>query len=92
MPQYTAMVGVLVVVMSVVFAVLMIRHQLQEWLGSIVLEVLTRLFGQILVAIAVQLVVEGLGQVFTEWINPESVIMDNLQSETAENGNNGGAQ
>lgn len=80
---YGAMAGVLFAVMLAVMVVLLGADRIRALVGDLVLDVQTRLFGLILCAIAAQLLVEGLGEVFPQWLSPESPIADDVK-ESAE--------
>ncbi|MFP4473127.1 MAG: MarC family protein [Candidatus Omnitrophota bacterium] len=64
--------AVVVLVMAGVMLVLMWSNKIQAFLGETTLEVATRIFGLILTAIAAQLIVEGLAEVFPQWIDQTS--------------------
>lgn len=71
--------GVVAVLMLFMLAVLLLAPRIQAVVGTLTLHVQTRLFGLILAAIAAQLIVEGLGAVFPEWVAPGSEIQDDLR-------------
>ena len=71
--------GVLAVVMAVVLLALLAAPRIRDLVGDLALEVQTRLFGMILAAVAVQLMVEGLGEVFPDWLAPGSPIVDDVE-------------
>jgi len=87
-----ALGGVLLAVMLVVFLALLAAHRIQALVGDMALEVQTRLFGLILVAIAAQLIVEGLGEAFPSWLTPGSPIADDVaESAAAQSGGGSGS-
>ena len=52
---------------------------IRDRVGDIALELLTRVFGLLLAAIAAQFIVVGLGEVFPNWVSYDSQIHDDLQ-------------
>lgn len=72
------LVGVLVGVMSLVLVTLLLGHRVRAWVGDLPLRVLTRIFGLILVAVAAQFIVEGLGEAFPNWLTPASPLQDDV--------------
>lgn len=50
---------------------------LEQKVDDIVFTVITRIFGIIVTAIAIQFMVEGLGEIFPNWLEGQSVIEDN---------------
>jgi multiple antibiotic resistance protein len=72
----SGMIFALAALMALVLVLLMAARWIQSVVGEMVLEVQTRLFGLVLAAIAAQLVVEGLGEVFPRWVTPDSPIAD----------------
>lgn len=68
------MSAVLAVVMTLVLGTLLASRAVQRLLGTTALEIVTRFFGLMLAGIAVQLMVEGLGEIFPAWVTPESVL------------------
>ena len=79
--------------MLMVYFVLISGNRIKNYTGELPLMVITRLFGLILIAIAVQLIVEGLGDVFPSWLESsgqvsDSPIQDDIQADsTATNDN-----
>lgn len=74
--DYLWLSGVLVVVMLVVLGTLLLSRRVQRLFGDTALDILTRVFGLILAGIAVQLMVEGLGEIFPAWLTPASVLRE----------------
>jgi multiple antibiotic resistance protein len=70
---------VIVGIGGLILLVLLNADLLHRIIGDIVMEFVTRIFGLILAAIAMQFIVEALGQVFPTWVNWKSAIADNLQ-------------
>lgn len=68
------MTGVLLVVMGIVFVTLLVAPWVKQTVGDVGLTVVTRLFGLVLVAIAVQLIAVGLGELFPAWTTSESPV------------------
>lgn len=79
--EFVSLSAVVAGVMVVVFAVLISAHRIRHWVGSTPLDVQTRLFGLILCAVAAQLMVEGLGEVFPGWLAPQSQLQENIQTQ-----------
>lgn len=71
--------GLLVFLMSLVLALLLLGQRIQDAVGDLVLRVQTRIWGLLLAAIAVQLIVVGLGESFPAWLEPTSPIVDDVQ-------------
>ncbi|MGD8316687.1 MAG: MarC family protein [Myxococcales bacterium] len=65
--------------MLLVLALLLLGQRIQAALGDLVLRVQTRIWGLLLAAIAVQLIVVGLGESFPAWLEPSSPITDDVQ-------------
>lgn len=74
--DFVAMAVVLTGVMIVVFATLLASRRVQAAVGDTSLEIVTRFLGLILAGIAVQFIVEGLGEIFPAWVTPASVLHD----------------
>ena len=49
-------------------------HKIRDLIGSMAMQLITRLFGLILAAIAAQLIVEGLAEAFPAWVTPASPV------------------
>jgi multiple antibiotic resistance protein len=77
-PALGIMALTLLLVMTIVLGVLLISHRLKPWVGDVALDVQTRIFGLLLTAIAAQLIVEGLGEVFPSWLTETSEIADDV--------------
>jgi multiple antibiotic resistance protein len=71
--------GVLVALMAVVLVLLLLGPRIRDAVGDLVLRVQTRIWGLLLTAIAVQLIVVGLGESFPAWLEPSSPITDDVQ-------------
>jgi multiple antibiotic resistance protein len=67
--------------MAVMFLVLLSGRRIERWVGRTTLDIQTRVFGLILAGIAVQFVVEGLGEIFPAWLTEASTILDELREE-----------
>ena len=72
--DYLALAAVLTLMMIIIFFVFFISPRFEKKMDEIIFIVATRMFGLILAAIAIQFIVEGLGQVFPSWIEGHSVI------------------
>jgi multiple antibiotic resistance protein len=78
--ERAVLAGVLLIVAVLTLAALLAGHRIQRWVGPTTLMVQTRLFGLLLTAIAAQLILEGLGEVFPRWIGPASEIQDEVNN------------
>ncbi|MGF1586545.1 MAG: MarC family protein [Bacteroidales bacterium] len=67
--DYLALSGVIVITFFVLFIVFESSYFLERMVEPIIFNVSTRIFGIIVTAIAVQFMVEGLGQVFPAWVD-----------------------
>lgn len=74
--------AVLVGLMSLVLVLLLLGPRIQDAVGDLVLRVQTRIWGLLLTAIAVQLIVVGLGESFPAWLEPNSPIVDDVQQSS----------
>lgn len=82
--SYLFLGGALATVLAVVTGVSFLSHRIQQWLGETSLRVFTRLFGLILAAIAAQLILEGLGQAFPQWVDSASQVADDVAQAAGE--------
>lgn len=83
-----AMAGVVLAVCGLLLTVMLASRRIENLLGKTLLTVQTRLFGLLLTALAAQLMVEGLGQVFPSLIESYEIpssILDEVR-EQHENG------
>ncbi|MFW6257220.1 MAG: MarC family protein [Prolixibacteraceae bacterium] len=82
--------GVLTAVLAFYLTILTILLSQSSWVehkvDSVVFSAVTRLLGIIITAIALQFILEGLGEVFPEWLNRESPVSDSSGNAPA-NGN-----
>jgi multiple antibiotic resistance protein len=81
MLDYALLISVLTGVMLLILGTLVSSHKIKEVVGQMAITLLTRLFGLILVAIAMQLIVEGLGNIFPAWVTPASDISDSVNQQ-----------
>ncbi|MFO7715524.1 MarC family protein [Desulfosarcina sp.] len=58
----------LVGVLAIVFVVLLLSPAIQKIVGNLSLDLVSRVFGMILIAISVQFMVEGLSDIFPGWV------------------------
>ena len=72
----------LVGLMSLVLVLLLLGPRIQDAVGDLVLRVQTQIWGLLLTAIAVQLIVVGLGESFPAWLEPNSPIVDDVQQSS----------
>ena len=81
---------VLAAVMLVVLATLLLSRRVERLTGDTTLEIVTRFLGLIVAGIAMQFVVEGLGEIFPAWVTPESVVADEVADDGGGGGESGG--
>lgn len=70
---------VLVGLMLIVFVVLLLGERIEKLLGSLVMNVQTRIWGLLLTAIAAQLILVGLGESFPNWLDTRSPVVDDVR-------------
>ncbi|MFZ0388850.1 MAG: MarC family protein [Calditrichia bacterium] len=78
--EYLGLGVILGITALLVFLVFILGTYIEDKIDDLIYSVVTRLFGLILAGIAIQLMVEGLGQVFPAWLNTNSVIENEIQS------------
>jgi multiple antibiotic resistance protein len=69
LPDYLALSGILAITFIVLMIVFESSYFLEKYVDPVIFNVSTKIFGIIVTAIAVQFMVEGLGQVFPAWVN-----------------------
>lgn len=67
--EYAGLAAVVVMVYALILVVLTMAPRLERCLPAVVFTVTTRVFGLLLAGIAMQLVLEGLGEVFPSWLD-----------------------
>lgn len=75
----------IVLVAALLFGLMLCARPIQKVVGATALAVQTRLFGLLLAALAAQLIVEGLGQVFPAWVESVTIpsqILDEIREST----------
>jgi multiple antibiotic resistance protein len=77
---YASLAAALGVVMLLMFLMLLSGRRVERWVGKTTLDIVTRVFGLILTGIAVQFIVEGLGEIFPAWLTEASAIVEELRS------------
>lgn len=75
--------AVILGVMMTTALTLIFANKLCDILGKTLLLIITKLFGFILIVLAAQMVVEGLGEVFPNWINEHSPIYEEVERARA---------
>lgn len=80
--DYAALAGVLLIAFFVLYAVFTHSSLLENKVDDIVFTVFTRVFGIIVTAIAIQFVVEGLGEIFPNWLEGASALEEGSNSNT----------
>ena len=81
--SYLPMLAALALALVLVMSAFLFSRRIQSWVGDTALSVFTRLFGLILAAIAAQLVLEGLGQAFPQWLDGSSQVADDVADDVA---------
>ena len=76
--DYAMLTVVLAGVIGLIFVTLLSSQRVRDVTGTMAMDLLTRIFGLIVAAIAVQFILEGFAEVFPQWITPESAIHDEL--------------
>lgn len=76
--EYLALSAVLAGVILLILVTLLSSQRIRTVTGPMTMDLLTRIFGLIVAAIAVQFILEGFAEVFPQWITPESSIHDEL--------------
>lgn len=77
--HYAALSGILVFCFVILYLVLSFSYKLEEKVNDLFFVAFTRIFGIIVAAIAIQFMVEGLGEIFPAWLEGGSSIEDNLK-------------
>jgi multiple antibiotic resistance protein len=78
--EYGELGIVLVASLLLTYFTLLLSIRIEGHVDPLVYTVFTRIFGLLLAGIAIQLMVEGLGQVFPNWLEGQSTIDDDVQS------------
>lgn len=78
-PDRFLLAGLLGAVLVTIFVSLLLARYVKRLVGETSLDVVTRLFGLILTAIAVQIAASGLGLLFPVFVTSESPIWDEVQ-------------
>ena len=86
--DYAALGGVVLIALISIYFIMISGSNIKKLTGELPLMVVTRLFGLILIAIAVQLMVEGLGEVFPSWMEsngsvPQSQLQDDISADSS---------
>ncbi|MEM7676378.1 MAG: MarC family protein [Myxococcota bacterium] len=79
-----ALSGVLLAVTTVIFLSLVSAKWVKRVVGEVGLTIVTRVFGLLLMGIAVQLITVGLGEVFPAWLEHTSPIKEDIEKSQAE--------
>ena len=77
--DYIALVTVVMLTLTIVGFLFFCSYKIEDVIGELTLGILTRIFGLILAAIAVQLIVEGLGVVFPAWLDSSSPLIEDIE-------------
>ena len=80
--NFGGMTIVLAIYLLLLLVVLSSSSWVEKRVDSIVFTVVTRLLGIIVTAIALQFILEGLGEVFPNWLNSSSPVFDSEQNPT----------
>lgn len=78
--EYAGLSIVLATALLLVFVVLLLAHWLEKRSDTLIFEVITRIFGLLLAGIAIQLILEGLGEAFPAWLQGASDLQNSLGS------------
>ncbi len=81
--EYVLLSAILFGMMLVILGTLLGGFSLRALAGAMTMDLLTRIFGLIVVAIAVQFILEGMAEVFPQWITPESSLRDEVLQNSA---------
>jgi multiple antibiotic resistance protein len=76
-------------VLLLILIALLVGHRVREWVGDIPLAVTTRVFGLLLVGIAAQHMLEGLGEVFPAWLQERSPIEEEVEQNLEQSSRSG---
>jgi multiple antibiotic resistance protein len=76
--HYVALSGVLICCFVILYLVLSFSYKLEERVDELFFVAFTRIFGILVAAIAIQFMIEGLGEIFPAWLEGGSSIEDNL--------------
>lgn len=74
--DYVTLSAVLIINFVALFFILSFSYKLEEKVNELFFSAFTRVFGIIVAAIAIQFMVEGLGEIFPAWLLEESPIKD----------------
>lgn len=74
--DYGMLLIILIISMFLLWVILASSYWLEKKLDLIIFTIITQLSGIIVTAIALQFILEGLGEVFPNWINSTSPIID----------------
>jgi len=74
--DFSALTVILLISLLGLFATLTSSHWFEKKVDPIVFTAITRLFGIIVTAIAFQFILEGLGEVFPNWLNNSSPVAE----------------
>lgn len=80
--DYGMLFIILMISMFILWAILTSSYWLEKKIDPIIFTVITRLSGVIVTAIALQFILEGLGEVFPNWINSNSPIFDSIKKDS----------
>ncbi len=78
--DYGIMGAVAIITMFILFMVFTFSHHIEKRVDNIIFVIFTRLFGIIVTAIALQFMLEGLGEVFPNWMEGVSEIEKSEES------------
>ena len=78
--DYGILTGILFLFLSALLILLVASSWIEKKVDSIVFTATTRLLGIIVTAIAMQFILEGLGEVFPNWLNSSSPVFDSYQN------------
>lgn len=77
--DYPVLSAILITNFAVLYLILSFSYRLEAKVNDLFFVAFTRVFGIIVAAIAIQFMVEGLGEIFPAWLQGHSPIKDNLK-------------
>jgi multiple antibiotic resistance protein len=80
--DYGLMTGIIVFTMVLLLTIFSYSYWVERKVDSIILTVFTRIFGIVVAAIAVQFMLEGLGEVFPNWMEGASEIEESQKEKS----------
>jgi multiple antibiotic resistance protein len=82
--EYGILSAIVFLIVFIVYLFFLSSNYFEKKVDYSVFTIITRLFGLVLAAIAVQFIIEGIGEAFPNLLNDSSVIKDDLQKNNSE--------